>query len=196
MPRQFVLNFAVATLLLVSRSVGFAAPVHSDGELTIEVVDSATGQPIAARMYLYAGRNTAPTAVKRPVKLNMPGSAEFGGHFYIDGKTALPLRMGAYTFELEAGPEYLTQSGHFEIERHADDSKKIEMKRVTDLGKEGWYGGDLDLRRKKAELPLILRAEALHFAPTTDPVTNDTKGSKDVPTKFELDGHAIARTPY
>lgn len=173
-----------------------AAP-HSDGELTVEVVDSTTGQPIAARMHLYAGRNPGPaTATKRPVKLNMPNSAEFGGHFYIDGKATLPLRMGLYNFELEAGPEYLTQSGHVEIERHADDSKRIEMKRVTDLAKEGWYGGDLDVRRKKNDLPLILRAEALHFTPPTEAATTDTKDIKDLPPQLELDGHLIARTPY
>jgi hypothetical protein len=126
----------------------------------------------------------------------MPNSAEFGGHFYIDGKATLPLRVGAYTFELEAGPEYLTQNGQFEIERHADDSKRIEMKRVTDLAKEGWYGGDLDVHRKKTDLPLILRAEALHFAPPTEPPTKDAKNSKDIPPTFELDGHLIARTPY
>src|SRR5882762_4112968 len=91
-----------------------AAP-HSDGELTVEIVDSASGQPIAARMHLYAGRNAGPAAgAKRAVKLNMPNSAEFGGHFYIDGKATLLLRVGPYTFELEAGPEYLPQHGQFE----------------------------------------------------------------------------------
>jgi hypothetical protein len=174
----------------------FAAP-HSDGELTIEVVDSATGKPLAARMYLYTGRNAGPAAAaKRPIKLNMPGSAEFGGHFYIDGKATLPLRVGPYSFELEAGPEYLTQSGHFEIERHADDSKRIEMKSVTDLAKEGWYGGDLDVRRNKHDLPLILRAEALHFVPLSGTAVKDTKASKEVPPKLELNGHLVARTPY
>ena len=74
---------------------------------------------------------------------------------HVDGPHHAPLRRGQFTFELEAGPEYLTQTGHFEIERHADDSKRIEMKRVTDLAKEGWYGGDLDVHRKKTDLPLI-----------------------------------------
>jgi hypothetical protein len=126
----------------------------------------------------------------------MPGSAEYGGHFYIDGKATLPLRVGPYSFELEAGPEYLTQNGQFEIERHADDSKRIEMKRVTDLAKEGWYGGDLDVRRKKTDLPLILRAEALHFAPPGEFPTKDAKNSKETPPSFELDGRLIARTAY
>src|SRR6478735_2085657 len=66
-----------------------AAP-HPDGELKIEVVDAANGQPLPARMHLSAGRqmSIAPNAkphARRAVKLSMPGSAELGGHFYIDG---------------------------------------------------------------------------------------------------------------
>src|SRR5256885_2235520 len=78
-----------------------SATPNSDGELRIEVVDSVTAQPIAARMHLYMGSSTvrrpaAVPAVKRPVKLNLPATAEFGGHFYVDGKISLPLRIGAY----------------------------------------------------------------------------------------------------
>ena len=58
---------------------------------------------------------------KRPVKLSVAKSAEHGDHFYVDGKLTLPLRRGQYTFEIEGTPEYLTQSGHFEIDRRADD---------------------------------------------------------------------------
>src|SRR4051812_35448386 len=106
MNRRIVLYLVTLTSLATTpHSAAYSATAHLDGELTVEVVDSATGKPIAARMHLYAGRNTGPTtAAKRPVKLNMPGSAEFGGHFYIDGKATLPLRVGPYTFELEAGP--------------------------------------------------------------------------------------------
>jgi hypothetical protein len=137
-------------------------PVHAaprgDGQLTIEVVDADTGQPIAGRMHLKNSRG-------RPVSSRLPTSAEFGGHFYIDGQLTLPLRVGQYMFELETGPEYRTQSGHFEIERHADDSKRIEMKRFANLAEEGWFGGDLDVARQPSDMPLIMRAEGLHLAP-------------------------------
>jgi hypothetical protein len=161
------------------------AATHPDGELKIEIVDSATGQPIAARMHLSAGR----TGAARPVKLNLPGTAELGGHFYIDGAITLPLRVGAYTFDLEAGPEYLTQQGHFEIERHANDSKRIEMKRVVDLAKEGWYGGDLDVRRKDKDFGLILRAEGLQLISKN----NEADQSATRNLKSEI---RVAPTPY
>ena len=98
-------------------------------------------------------------------RLRLPNTAEFGGHFYIDGQLTLPLRIGQYTFELDAGPEYRTQSGHFEIERHADDSKRIEMNRFANLAEEGWYGGDLHVARRADDLPLIMRAEGLSIVP-------------------------------
>ncbi|HJQ81908.1 MAG TPA: hypothetical protein VJ828_18225 [Lacipirellulaceae bacterium] len=145
----------IATAVLCARSD--AAP-RGDGQLTIEVVDSATGKPIAARMHLKNSRG-------RPVRLRLPNTAEFGGHFYIDGQLALPLRIGQYTFELDAGPEYRTQSGHFQFERHADDSKRIEMNRSANLAEEGWYGGDLHVVRRAADLPLIMRAESLRVVP-------------------------------
>jgi hypothetical protein len=171
-----------------------AAP-HPDGELKIEVVDAANGQPLPARMHLSAGRqmSIAPNAkphARRAVKLSMPGSAELGGHFYIDGTTKLPLKVGQYTFELEATPEYLNETGQFEIERHADDSKRVEMKRFVELDKEGWYGGDVDVNRNPKDLPLIERAEGLRVVPNIDGANTPD----DAP--LAVDGHFIARTPY
>jgi len=157
------------TARLLDNTSTTVAASHSDGELTVEIVDSATGQPLAARMHLYAGRNASPAAgARRPVKLNMPNSAEFGGHFYIDGKATLPLRVGPYNFELEVWPRILDSKRQFRNRAHAADSKRIEMKRVHRHGEEGWYGGDLDVHRKKIDLPLILRAEALHYAPPSE----------------------------
>ncbi len=172
-----------------------AAAPHPDGEVQIEVVDKATGQPIPARMHLSSGRQVIPNSTakarpKRPVKLNMPGSAEFGGHFYIDGVVKLPMKVGSYTFELEATPEYLNQTGGFDIQRHADDTKRIEMRRFADLEKEGWYGGDLDVSRNATDLPLILRAEGLRVVPNVD--AGKTPG--DAP--LDVDGHLVARIPY
>jgi hypothetical protein len=130
-----------------------AAP-RADGQLEIEVVDSETGQPLAARLHLKNSRG-------RPVKLKLPHSAEFADHFYIDGRLTLPLRSGQYTFELDAGPEYRLQTGHFEIDRHAHDTKRIAVSRFANLAEEGWWGADLDIHRPPRDLSLILRAEGL-----------------------------------
>jgi hypothetical protein len=133
---------------------------------------------------------------KRPVDLNIHDTAEFGGHFYIDGQLKLPLRRGQFTFEIDAGPEYRTQTGHFEIHRHADDAKRIEMTRFINLTKEGWYAADLDFDRPRRDLPLIYRAEHLQdvelakFAKVlpTDPTQSAIRNPKS-----EIQ---IAPTPY
>jgi hypothetical protein len=152
----FVTLVGCGCTTLVCRSL--CAAQLPDGQLTLEVVDSETGQPLAARMRVKNVRG-------RPLELRLPGTAEFGGHFYIDSRLSIPFRQGQYTFEFDAGPEYRTQSGHCEIERHADDSKRIEMKRFANLAAEGWYGGDLDVLRRSADLPLIMRAEGLSVVP-------------------------------
>jgi hypothetical protein len=137
-----------------------SAAQHADGELQINVVDADTHQAIAARMHLKTARG-------KEVKLKVAGLNQHADHFYIDGRITLPLAIGQYVFELEGGPEYKTQNGHFEIERHADDSKTIEMHRFADLEKEGWWSGDLDVMRPLAVLPLAMKAENLNVVPVT-----------------------------
>lgn len=184
-----------------------AAP-RSDGQLVVEVVGAESGQPLAARMHLRNARG-------RPVPLRAPGLVQFADHFYIDGSLTLPLRIGQYTFELETGPEYRTQNGHFEIERHADDTKRIEMHRFVDLAQEGWYAGDLDVERRAADLPLAMRSESLAYVPNRDdtganglaggllifglPQPLDTEGKTSLEilrAAKRLGGHVVARTPF
>ncbi|MCC7476320.1 MAG: CehA/McbA family metallohydrolase [Pirellulales bacterium] len=190
-----------------------------DGTLRVEVVDRETGQPVAARMHLNAGRLASPgvetkARAKRPVKLMLPGSAEFGGHFYLDGTANLPLKVGVYSFELEATPEYLHQTGQFQIERHADDTKRIEMRRFADLAQEGWFGGDVEFKRAPKDLPLILRAEGLqdiqfarfahplidadstaHRRGTANGVANRSDAAAEESTDLKADA-GIATVPY
>lgn len=202
MLRYTIKFYLIGSLLGVAWSVRIAsAAPHADGELQIQIVDSETKQPIAARIHLSAGRAANPAATnkprpKRPVKLNLPGTAEFGGHFYVDGKATLPLRVGPYIFELEATPEYLNQTGQFEIERHADDSKQIEMKRFANLEKEGWYGGDIDFNRNAKDLPLILRAEGLQDIRTNEYASLLNDASKQSATGNPRHEIHIAAVPY
>jgi hypothetical protein len=182
-------------LVVTLQSTPLHAAPRPDGQLEIAVVDSQTGQPIAARMHL---RNTR----RRPVELNLPNIAEFAGHFYIDGRLVLPLRRGQYAFELDAGPEYLNQTGHFEIDRHADDTKRIEMKRFANLAEEGWWAGDLDVDRNPRDLPLIFRAEQLQdiempgFARLIMDAPRQSKFREEFTRSGRKSEIKIARIPY
>jgi hypothetical protein len=180
-----IIILAICVRLLAGSSTAAAAQ-RGDGQLTIEVVDSDSGQPLAARMEVKNSRG-------RPVLLRRPGTAEFGGHFYVDGRVALPFRIGQYTFELDAGPEYRVLSGHFEIERHADDTKRLEVKRFANLAKEGWYGGDLDVARRQSDLPLILRGEGLSLLPAREPTGRSTAGRRRATNRADVAPAPVAR---
>ena len=57
------------------------------------------------------------------------------------------------------------------------------MHRFADLAKEGWWGGDLDVERPLAELPLAMRAESLAYVPN-----RDEPGRSNVVARRELLG--------
>lgn len=157
-------------LLLLIAACGMAveAPAaRPDGRLELSIVDAANSQPIAARMILRDPRG-------RPVRQRGLGSAAHGDHFYIDGQAVLELRRGQYTFTLDAGPEFHPQSGHFEIERRADDAKQVAMRRAVDLQAEGWIGADLDAPRPGDGFGAALRGERLGFAARV--ITTHTRG--------------------
>ncbi len=148
-PRLLPLLLLLATVLTPAGLVG--------GQLELVVVDKQTGAPIACRMHLRDARGRA----RRPSDRTLPF---WHDHFILPGKTLLRLPPGNYTFELERGPEYRTRSGHFTIEKFADDSKQVELERCVDMAAEGWYAGDLDLRRTLREIELVMAADDLHFA--------------------------------
>jgi len=140
-------------LLLVVVLVPSAWARGPGGQLRLEVVDPATGEPIACRMHL---RNSAQRALKAP---KVPF---FHDHFVFDGSIALKLPEGEYAFEIERGPEYLVRSGHFTMQNFSDDRKVVELNRFVDMAKDGWWSGDLDVERPAKDLPLLMSAEDLH----------------------------------
>ncbi len=148
---------AIALLRLLSEgTVAVAAP---DGELRLEILDSKTRQPLPVRVRLTRDRG-------RKFPTRGIGVGALGDHFYLPGSVTLGLRRGTYLFSLDAGTEYRTQSGDFEIKRHADDSKTIEMRRFANLGDEGWFAGDLDATRSARDLPIMAAAEGLDYVST------------------------------
>ena len=154
-PMASLTNWQIAIVLL-SLCMASAAPAANDGELTITAVDKADGQPIAVRMHLQDQRG-------KPVLPS--GFASWKDHFVFAGQAKLTLRPGAYTFEMERGPEYKVRHGHFTIERGAEDTHAVEMERFVDMKKEGWWSGDLHVHRPLKDIELLMRAEDLHVAP-------------------------------
>ena len=109
--------------------------------------------------------SAVPDHRRRPKKIE--GYPFWSDHFVFPGKITLNLPTGFYTFELERGPEYYNVTGNFTIERFADDSKEVELRRVVDMSDEGWWSGDLHLRRNVRDLEMIMSADDLHVAQAT-----------------------------
>ena len=150
LPWQSRLPSLLAALLLDRR--GAAA---STGQLELTVVDKDTGKPITCRMHLVGPK-------KRPFK---PEKVPFWhDHFVVPGKILLKLPVGNYTFVIERGLEYLDRNGHFTIEHFADDSKQVELRRFVDMAADGWWSGDLDVRRPARDIELLMAADDLHVA--------------------------------
>jgi hypothetical protein len=151
MQRLLVFCFLAAPLWL--SSIILAA---DEGRVVINVVDKDSGQPIAARMHLKDARGK----VIRPPKVPF-----WKDHFVFDGEIKFDLPPGTYPFEIESGPEYKFQNGHFILERDSNDTKTIEMTRFVDMKKDGWWSGDLHIHRPPADIEVLMRAEDLHIGP-------------------------------
>jgi hypothetical protein len=145
--------FVVIVLLSPIARVVFAA---NEGELEITAIDKGTGKEVAVRMHL-KDRRGRPVLPRRAVA--------WKDHFVFDGKIKLELRPGAYTFEVERGPEYKVRTGHFMIERGAEDTHTVEMERFVDMKSKGWWAGELHVHRAVEHIELLMRAEDLHVAP-------------------------------
>lgn len=157
--RRFRLVLA-AVALAIGCASGQVDAASYDGKLTVAAVDAKSRQPLAVRMELRDARG-------RAVRVRPEGAVVAGESIYFDGETTLELRRGAYTFVIEAGPEFITRPGSFTLDRHAEDSTEVELERRVDMRAEGWWAGDLDVQMPLAGLPLAMRARGVDFAPVT-----------------------------
>jgi hypothetical protein len=150
---------AKLTILVTAATLLFAlaqpAATASTGQLELTVVDKDSGQPIACRMHLVG-------PAKRPRKPD--GVPYWHDHFALPGKILLKLPLGEYTFVLERGLEYPDIKGRFVLNPFANDAKKIELKRFVNMSAEGWWSGDLDVRRSVRDVELLMEADDLHIA--------------------------------
>jgi hypothetical protein len=154
----------LSLLALLFLAVGWpisspAVAARTDGTLVVQAIDEQSGLPVTVRMELRDARG-------RSVKVRPEGAVVLGESIYFDGEATLNLRRGAYNFLIEAGPEFPTRLGNFTIDRHAEDTAEVALSRRVDMRKEGWWAGDLDVQVRLEDLPLMMRARAVDFAPT------------------------------
>ncbi len=155
--------------------LSFTSARGTTGQLDLTVIDKDTGKPVACRMHL-VGPNNKPRRVEK--------APFWQDHFVFPGHILLKLPLGNYAFVIERGLEYLDQNGRFTFEAFADDSKQIELHRFVDMAAEGWWSGDLDVRRPAADIELLMSADDLHVAEVISEVKKVSGTLSKVPDTF------------
>ncbi len=144
-------------------------------EFTISVIDSATRQPIASRVYI---ENTI-TGSRHFVRAHSPldgviyQKKNWANEKSIEHHTSVPaapfiaenLPAGSYLLTIERGKEYFPETRRIELK---EDEKRpietIELRRWVNMAKQGWYSGETHLHRPLTELPVVMQAEDLNVA--------------------------------
>ncbi|MCY2978498.1 MAG: CehA/McbA family metallohydrolase [Planctomycetota bacterium] len=107
--------------------------VVAQGSVDMEFVDSASGEPILARMMF----TKSTRKVARPKKLLFSGD-----QWLAEPKFPLSVANGDFEFIVRRGPEFTEIRGGFTIEPRAKDVVLVEVPRAIDMHAEHWYSGD------------------------------------------------------
>lgn len=138
-------------------------PAQGQNEVTLEVVDEKTGEPIAARIEV----------VKSAKKLNRDRKMLIAGDTWLaEGRLVLQPPPGEYEFLAKRGPEYKEIRGGFTIERRAKDVVVVELPRAVDMHGEQWYSGDLGVELERAT------AQRWQVADAVDMVVTNVRAQK------------------
>ena len=160
--------------------------------LTGEIRDAASGERIAARVYLRSDAG----AWFFPKSADPAGKAieyrKERGPTSVEMHTALSahpftveLPPGKYTLTVERGKEYVPHEERLEIgERPIQIA--VQLRRWINMAEKGWYSGDTHVHRPLAELPTAMLADDLNVAfPLTYWVTRShtpsSQGDKNQP---------------
>ena len=124
--------------------------------LALTIVDQPSGQVMPARVHLQDSAG----------KPYQPNQFPFWrDHFVCSGAANLELPPGAYTVEIERGPEFSAYRGEFVLAAGTLTNMMAGLHRIVDLAAEGWWSGELHVHRPIADAELLMRAEDLHVAP-------------------------------
>jgi hypothetical protein len=143
--------------LLAMLAIGNVA-IAQDGAGTVKltVVEKNSAEPIPCRVHLQDKSGKPQRADRLPF---------WHDHFVCAGTAQLNLAPGEYTYEVERGPEYKMGTGRFTVTDKAAGEIRVELDRLANLAKEGWWSGELHVHRPVADIELLMRAEDLHIAP-------------------------------
>ncbi len=176
--------FFVAAHVLTAHA---ADTVH----LTGDVVDAATGKPVAARVYLqgadggsYFVKSEKGSAVTYD-KTNWINARSVEKHTSVSAHPFhVDLPPGKYSLVVERGKEYFPETKSTDLS--GPTTVRVSLRRWANLAERGWYSGETHIHRTLEELPTVVLAEDLNVAfPLTYWVTKaftpPTAGDKNIP---------------
>jgi hypothetical protein len=145
----------LASLCFVVASRGPATADDLKQEVQL-IVDDGRGEALPCRIHLTDGTGKAVTA---------PGLPFWNDHFSCLGRATLQLAPGRYGYEIERGPEHQRLRGKMEVKAGRNHTLHVQLGRIAQLQKQGWYSGDLHVHRPITDIELLMKAEDLHIAP-------------------------------
>lgn len=151
MQKHEVIWFLGISLVLAGGATAQAA----QPKLTLQVRERGQTPELPCRIHLQ-------DAAGLPVRA--PGLPFFRDHFVCPGRVQLPLAPGTYSYEIERGPEYQQARGRVTLEE-SDRHLVVDLERIADLAREGWWSGELHVHRPVEDIPLLMQAEDLRVAP-------------------------------
>jgi len=134
------------------------------------IVDSQTGQAIAARVRLVdaTGRERVPLGHPEALSADgQEGDVRFQSRrfTYVDGGCLLPADSLPLKYEIVKGYEYLIAEGEIRPEHVVDGSVAISIRRWSSISNAGWYSGDIHIHNiAPGTCRLEMDAEDLHVA--------------------------------
>jgi hypothetical protein len=213
MSRSPLFLMFIACLLCVRGTADAQSNPGRTGILSGEIVDSGTGKPIPARVYII-GQQDSIFIAEDGILYDRPAFAArigySGRHFTTRGnRFTANLPEGTYTVIVERGKEYTPARETVVISAGETLRRLFRLERWISLAERGWFSGDLHSHRPLRDMGDLLPAEDLNLAvpqtvwssavePELDRWLNkaDSRGviSVDATHVFSVLSHELERT--
>jgi hypothetical protein len=174
--------------------LGTGAVLSGAPTITLRLLDES-GAPTAARLRILdpQGRpQPVQSAGPRDLVAAHPNFPELGA--IVRGQAQVRLSAGSQTLLLDRGPEYRRASLPVEAREDEALERTVRLERWIHMKEIGWWSGDLHVHRAPADLPVLMQAADIHFAPTLT-CWNDTLTLNPWPEKVastEVPDHAFS----
>lgn len=156
--------------------------VPKNQELAIKVTDP-DGNVLPCRIHLKDSEQKVIKVPQQPLFWH--------DHFVFDGELKLQLPEGKYFWEIEKGPEFERKKGTIQLSK-TDNQIRTQLKRISNLRARQWFSADLHVHRNPRDVPTLMRAEDLDFAPVITWWNRPAKNIKPVDqTLFRFDQNRV-----